>query len=286
MRAQRRHAGYVLVVVLVLLAVAALGAAATVRQSLRQTLAAREYLRNVQLRWGILSVEQSLLPAAEELLAAQEAQRRRPTAARSVRVVLGEIEFDLRLADEQAKVNVDRMSDGLDRADAERRLRELLMGTDSAGSVRLRVADEDAGLARIGSYGQLIERVGGRDLAGRTDGGGREDLFNRVTCWGDGRVNVYRALPSVMRFAVAGALDFGRIQQLLSMREQIPRLGLSKMLDQLGLTDVQRRQAEALLTERSGCYSLLTQARWPGGTRVRLTIAPGAGRGGAHTFEW
>ena len=278
--------GYVLVTVLVLVLIAGLAAAAAVRHSMDESLSAQASLRDVQYRWGALTLERALLPSAGRLIEAYEEELRRPVAARTFHVALGQLEFEVRLEDEQAKVNAGRLlGDVADLPAAERKLRELLSGTDAAGRVRVRGATPDAELPRLGSYAQIVEQCGARELFRQNDVRG-DGLADRLTCWGDGRLNVYRASPASLRWALSPAVDLARVQELAALRDQVPRLGLSQMLDRLELTDAQRHHADGALTERSRCHSVWTVARSRGFARFRLSIADASGSAGTCTWEW
>ena len=100
-----RH-GYVLVTTLVLLMLAATLLVGIGRASVRQAVRARVAQDELQRRWGTASCREAVLPYAEGLLRAEEGRRRGPVPSLRRRVTLGGQAFDLVVADEQAKANV------------------------------------------------------------------------------------------------------------------------------------------------------------------------------------
>src|SRR5687768_11408596 len=108
------------------------------RASLRRAAAAREAAEELQRRWGATSCRLAVMPAIESVLVDQERKLRRPVAAHRARLRLGRQTFDLVLADEQAKANVNVLLDEADRATAETRMREAMTGTGVGHLARLR----------------------------------------------------------------------------------------------------------------------------------------------------
>src|SRR5580698_10084320 len=98
---RNRRRGFVLLMILVLLAVAASVLGGICRLSLGNALAATQDAEELQHRWGVLSCEATLLPHAEFLLQNAEAARHRPVAAIDLQFKLGGQDFSCRIADEQ-----------------------------------------------------------------------------------------------------------------------------------------------------------------------------------------
>jgi type II secretory pathway component PulK len=280
----RHNHGFVLVLVLVLLAIAALAVAATVRQSLAQVQRATDMTREAQRRWGCLSIERTVLAAAEKILLAHESAQRRSTATVIHRLKLGDVEFELQLGDEQAKINVNQLLRSGDLIAAQRRLRELLAGTGLTARVRLRPVigpSKSAGI--VAGYGQVLENISGAELLDQTHG--TPCAAARMTCWGDGRVNVHRADAVTLRSLLETTVGLARLQEILTLRQHVPRPSLAQMLAQLDLNDSQKREAESLLTDRSGCYSVWSVTRAGGQPRYRLAVSSG-GKDNIAVFEW
>src|SRR5205823_4237074 len=128
--------------------------------------------------------------------------------------------------------------------------------------------------------------LGPREILGGSMAGasmpGPADL---ITCWGDGRLSARRANRQVLRAALSPALDIGRIDRLIALSQQSPRLSLGQILDQLDLTREQRARAESILTEGSTCQALWIISTDGQSERYRLAIAP-SGAAGPVVFEW
>jgi hypothetical protein len=201
--------GYVLILTLGLLALAATLLVGVARASLRHAVAAREAVDGLQRRVGVRSCQSVALPHAGDILIRQEQQRKAPVAVLRTSVALGGQRFDVIVADEQAKANVnaliERSPDG-----AASRLRELLEPTGVASAIRLRQPP-------VSSFGGMFDRVSIENLAnGR---GGRPAALDFVTCWGTGAINARRAPESVLRVASNPPLGPNEVAQLLQLRQ-------------------------------------------------------------------
>src|ERR1700704_6139908 len=100
---QRRHGGYVLVVTLGLLVLAASLMVAVSRGALRHQTAARVAADELQHRWGLVSCRPGTLPYADTILPTAESRRKAPLPQFRAQITLGQETFDLTLADELAK---------------------------------------------------------------------------------------------------------------------------------------------------------------------------------------
>ena len=300
----RRQHGYALLLTLVLLMVGAVALASVARQSTREALDAKTRAESLQRRWAVMSCRSTLLPRAQGLLAddhnpSDRASSQRLPAWPEVRVSceLAGIDYDLVLTDEQAKFNPTAMStlmlDGqavvheraltaavnalvvLDsnansRSGLTVRLRPML-GLDSDGQL---VSDAKAGSSGPSTgiytgYGQLFDRVSPGELVGTRS---RPGVGSQVTCWGDGRINMSRASPAVIRRTLAPVLGSEGVAELLAERKQSPGLRPAKWLDAVSdATPTQRALASAMLTESSNAHGLWVIAH--GQTRSRYAFS-------------
>ena len=236
------------------------------RASLRRAAAAREAADDLQRRWGMTSCRIAVMPAIESVLVDQERRTRRPVAVHRARLRLGEQTFDLVLADEQAKANVNVLLDEGDRTGAETRMRESMTGTGIGHLVRLRpdpaiVSTVRAGAGgrgnantapatqpllprRVTGFGQVFDDVPPAQLIGASQW---------VTCWGNGLVNARRAPQAALKLATP--LSGVEIAALLRLREgPTPGGGLLKS------ANIKPRPG-LHLTESSACHSLWIVAR-------------------------
>src|SRR5438132_9549097 len=124
MRRTRQHRGYVLVMTLAALVLAATVTTTLALAAIDHTREARHACDELQRRWGVISCRQAILPNAEHLLAYREAQFHQPTPSLGTSVRLGRFSFALVIADEQAKANVNTViAAAPDRSMAEDRIR-------------------------------------------------------------------------------------------------------------------------------------------------------------------
>jgi hypothetical protein len=207
-----RRRGYVLVVTLAVLVLAAGLMVGLGRAAVRHAVRAGEARDDLQRRWGTASCRQAVLPIAERLLAEEERRRGGPVPALTAAVRLGGQRFDLTLADEQAKADVNALlAAAPDRATAENRVRQALTGYGLADRVRLRpdprppsapppTGDPTAARAAtrpsavpqrvavprpITGLGQVLDAVGPEPWR-KSPAGGGPAAIDLLTCWGGG----------------------------------------------------------------------------------------------------
>lgn len=231
-RSRRRRAnGYVLIVTLGLLATSTALLAAIGREAVDHALRARLAVNDLQRDWAARSCRATLLARCEQVLKQQEVDRQRPFPLYRSTVLLSGRRIELTLADEQAKANVNAMleADGL--ASAEQRLRTALSGNGLVGSLRLRPAvidipgDAEPPPAsqpsairpppvRITGWGQVFDALSPDLLFAPSEG-----PLERLTCFGDGSLNVIRATEPSTRLALFPPLTLTEIGRLLNARD-------------------------------------------------------------------
>jgi hypothetical protein len=223
MNTTTRHRGYVLVLTLALLVLAASVMVSIGRATLRHGAVAREAQESLQLRWGAASCRGALLPYVEQVLVRAEAERKAALPTLRASIELGGRRFDLVLSDESAKANVNAELDGASVPTAENRLRQALSGTGLMGAVKLRpVAFEtarsapaathpttQATTAPVGqtvlSFAQVFDPATPQTLlAARA---GAIAPIELLTCWGNSALNVQRASPAAMKLALCPPLS-------------------------------------------------------------------------------
>lgn len=210
MRDAREHRGYVLVMTLAALVLAATVMTTLALAAIDHTREARRACDELQRRWGVSSCRQAILPNAEHILAYHEAQFHQPTPSLRTSVRLGRFNFALVIADEQAKANVNAVITAApDRTIAEDRIRRALASNGISTSVRLRPAIAAvATTQRISGMGQVIDASNPARLV---------QFPELLTCWGDGRINLSRANAPAMALAAPTLLQTD-IQRLLKVR--------------------------------------------------------------------
>jgi len=235
------------------------------RATLRRAGAAREAADDLQRRWGATSCRLAVMPAIESVLVDQQRKLNGPVAVHRARLRLGEQTFDLVLADEQAKANLNVLLDEGDLRTIETRMRETLTGTGIGQRVRLRPGPTIVSTVhaaggegrntstapttrpllpqRVTGFGQIFDDVPPSQLI---------DASDWVTCWGNGLVNARRAPPAALKLATS--LSGVEIAALLRLREGPTPGGLLKSANI-------RPRPGLHLAEGSACHSLWIVAR-------------------------
>jgi hypothetical protein len=265
MAGRNRQPGYVLVMVLIVLAMAgSVLAAATCRTS-RRVLDAGESERRLQRKWLAVSAQTVILDRAEEVLAGKADAAGRvsyepPAVTRHIAITAGGMDFTLVLSDEQAKANVNMMAKRrAETGNLDEAMRVLQASNRTFLPVRLRPSPTrkvrattvpilyetfDQCLTVEGPW-QLVSTEAARGVASQ-----------EITCWGGGKINFRRASMAALREVCVGCLDDIQLDTLIRLRNQEPRTKLSEALALLKLTDQTRDEALALLTDESHCHSL------------------------------
>lgn len=283
MRSTRRRGGYVLLAVLAVLVLMVTILATLSKLSLRRALAAADAQVHLQQRVGADSIEKVLLPRAAKLFddLEQQAEEIRKTTGtappipRQIRsaVTFGGVTFDVVIADEDAKLNVNQVYHMTGPARTESTLRDVT-GPLSARSVRLLPAtrpltelllesatdsEEDAEIPRaFRSWGEVF------DLTRLADGWGSDaalpTVTAEITCWGGGGLNIRRASDTSIRSAAACVLSDAGADRLLSRYRESPTMSLGILVQQEAKTESERLRLRRMLAETSTHFSLWIDA--------------------------
>ncbi len=259
--AQPTRRGFVLLMTLLLIGVAAVALAGVSRASLARQLDALHAQRDLQRRWGTLTCQWAVLPRITDTLSAVEKESLMPVTEWLGSLPLTGQRFDLVLADEQAKLDVAALAQRVGVSRAERRVHGLLREAGCDVSVRLRpVASQQDRLAPIGSLAQVLPAASPRSLF-EPHRGPAVAPTRYITCWGGGKVNYQRAPGPVLHACLEGALTRLEIGELISLRDEIPDLDLPKLTANLDFSKDKKTAMAQLLTDRSSFYSLRVSVR-------------------------
>ena len=188
--------GYILLTTLGVLVLSSTLLVTLARTSIRRTLEARQMQDDLQRRWGQISCQRALLPHAEMILSNQERLHQQAFASYRASAKLGSQVFDLLLADEQAKTNVNAMLDLTGKTQAESHLRTTF--SNFAVQIRLHTSPPPTTgpatrpiLPRyLSSFGQIFDSTPPQNLLlGRF---GRPAPADLLTLWTDGQLNIRR----------------------------------------------------------------------------------------------
>ena len=225
----RRHPrGYVLIVTLGLLVLAATLLVGIGRASVAHALAARTEQVELQRRWGVVSCRNAVLANANDILAIQERLRNRPIPVLRETVVLGGQRYTLIVSDEQAKANVNALLERSDKSGAEGRTREAVSGSGLGNSIMLRPEPlplhEGQATSRpseyagpppwVTSFGQVFNNLSPERLIAGSGAKPAEQL----TCWGNGAINVMRVSEAALKLAATPAMTNIEAGRLIDAR--------------------------------------------------------------------
>lgn len=254
--------GFVLVMVLVLLTVAAISLSGLARRSLQLAADAADAQAEFKRKWQTASLQQALLANVEPLLASQI----QPTFDNQVawpqpstvegRASAGELQFQFLLADEDAKVNVNQIL--RQKPDAYQSTVMTLTQSTSAGrllpSVPPTHSRQGQKTALLQSWGQVFQP--GQPNAGESSGRQVRDATGQLTCWGGGRLNVTRASDTAIQTLCGLVLRDQVVGQLLKERRAAGLANLDDLIGRLELKAGERFHLQRLLTDSSNCFSL------------------------------
>jgi len=224
----RRSRGYVLVVTLGLLVLAATLLIGIGRASVSHALTAHREQAELQRRWGVVSCRNALLPAASDIIAIQERKQSRPIPVLRAGVALGGCRYTLILSDEQAKANVNALLERTDKPGTEARIRDALTGSGMGNSILLRAEPIQIAPTQstsrpaqvlgpppwITGFGQVFNDVPPQRLLA---GAGAAPV-EQLTCWGNGAINIMRISDRSLRLATAPLLSSIETSRLIDAR--------------------------------------------------------------------
>lgn len=292
---QRCRNGFALLMTLVLVMLAGVSLAAVARHSMAGAVQARADLEALQYRWAVESCRATLLGRSEHMLQQAEFDNAPPPEPGSTAIEFGKpiaklrVEFELAdqpyeliVTDEQAKLNVNALLEQGDRHQAAKHIRKLVRNdhnvTNGGGGVDLHVLFEDVygddttALNDIGGYGQLFDTPTPSSLIDRGDEGA--GLADRMTCWGDGLINLHRAPVEVLVAGFEDEVSIDIITQLIAQRDRYPYAPVMQIVEGIETIDDKARAALlSRLTDRSLCHGLWVIGR--GEYRIRYSLVVG-----------
>lgn len=293
---RRRAGGYVLLVVIAVsvLVITALGTLA--KQSLRRGLEAADAERSLQKRWGALTLQRELLAGAPIVFEQQEELAEKltpgvppPNAIRSA-LMLGGVTFDLLLADEDAKLNLNALYHHVGPLRTRQAISQVV-GVAGTRSLRLIPAsdpmlvprqmtqaesestgDEDVPiLDAFRSWGEVfdlgaLETQSGGDVA-------LPNLTTDITCWGNGQLNIRRASDQAILAVAGSVVQDGGAQRLLQRYRSSKSPSLAVLLQTEISGGRNRDRMSSLLSETSTNFSIWIDASSKGdGSQRYLTV--------------
>lgn len=302
----RPDRGFILLMVLLIIPVIAVATASVARMSLVAATDAISAQNRLQRKWGQLSCTEVFLPRADQVLADEERYKGevndlfQPEAFASTagletetsnesmnnnqslavptehnRIVSKSIElggqsFELKISDEQSKVNINLLREEVSELELLSALDQLQALTRDEVKIDLRPyarTDSDGSKSRsFAGLGQIYRATKPLlPVVPNTLEPEQPQMSDLTTCWGSGQLNIQHADHEIVRLVARIALKESEVDRLLvalsedSEAEEPPEQSardLVRALDSLGLTEKRRAQVENLLIDRSACYSL------------------------------
>lgn len=286
--------GFVLVMVLILLTVAAISLSGLARRSMRIAAESADAQADFERKWQTATLQRALLSDVDLVLRTAEVLPDddgsgwpNPAVAEGVATV-GEYRYEFLLADEDAKINLNTVLRRVPNAFAEV-VRGMNQSTVDGGVMPLPTSllpRSDRGQLALESWGQVFvaRRSGSQGTTGRQI----KEATRQLTCWGSGRLNVKRASDRAIRTLCGLSMSGNVIDKLLQERAEGESESLDALISRLELRAEERFVFQRLLTDRSNCFTLwLTisnrQREW-----MRLAVSRSA-RGklsSLQSFTW
>lgn len=256
-----RRSGIVLVFVLVILLIAGLSLVGFARKSLELARRAAEAQEDLQRRWGTRSCQRFGLANAEQILEGQpEGRTVAPwplPAWLQTPLTLGGIEFELRVSDEEAKLNLNALA--LRTREPQSLLTEIVQQQATASGLvtRVRIPSLDPQgppRALFQTWEQLFDLPLEREpalLAARLQAATTE-----ITCWGSGQLNLRRAADPSVRRHCEGLVAEQVLAKVLAARRTHREPELESLLRELALKPSDVSLLTRLLTSQSRCHAI------------------------------
>jgi hypothetical protein len=273
-RPRGKPRGYVLVMTLLVLVVAAVALSSVMAESHQRAMAARTAQNELQRRWAALSCEQALLPRTAEILS----NNGKPRARLVETLELGGQKLTLVLGDEQAKANVNLLAQFMEATAFRQTLNQLAgpgVAIDLAPTVTRTKdkAGKETATASFASYGQVFGETQPGKLAGSVGG--------RLTCWGDTKLNTKAASPLAVRAVAATVLDNPELVRFDQAQQKSPESAWQDLFRAANILPDKVKTMEGRVTDTSACTSLWVVPEDK--QHFRFAVSSG---GEMNVFEW
>jgi len=286
-----RQNGFVLLMTLGLIGLAAIALAGFARHSLKLAVEAQDAQERAQRRWGEVSCRRMLLNRSEEIFQLQSppASTSKPLNLVPSRLAasfsLGGLQFDIVLADENAKVNINTLL--RERPEKAPSLIHQLTGDQLAGALQVRPGVESSKISsqnRMESWGQVFDFANLQLLSSVPDR--LAAATTELTCWGGGRLNLRRASDISLRAVGGLVLNGEELGGLLKARQDWPDTPLADLLRQLSLRAGKLAELQRLVSDQSDCQSLWIHVQMPRRRCSTLLVADGGSGTAIRIFTW
>jgi cell division protein FtsL len=271
------RSGYVLLLVIVTIVIAATALVQLANRSLVEHGESLRANQELQTKWGRLSCEQAILPSAEAIFEVLDRSRDTTDRKKVVPIwrlrqstILGKQRFDLLLADESAKASVAGIYRASNREARLTALRDLVpprlqialrvnIGSNPSVSARESPASDKNTNIPLGTVVNLavLDQAGGRRQI--------VEFLEKLTVWGDGPLNLHRAPDDCILAVCQAVVPKERARRLIKTYRDSGPVEVEVLLQRVVKNESERLQLRRLLTDASFSYSLWTETVSPQG---------------------
>jgi hypothetical protein len=293
------RSGFLLVMVLFCLLIAGLTLVSLSQRSIVLTTEAAIRTDCLQNKWAVQSLQQTFLPRVGDLFKARDEHLADSEAALpysstiSVGVEMSGRTVQLVLADEGARLNLNLIHT-LGPTKTNRLLRRVC-GNRLQAAIRLRPLvmkkttqqeqeQEQEIIPQVfGSWAQVFDLSAIPPVEGALP-----VLFDNITCWGPGRLNVMRAdRETAIQFCSELTSSSSSARRILEAWWEDPRLSLPRVIESKGgLSAEEVEQLQQLLVDRSSSYSTTVLCRSPHSTTTRFAVIETDDEGTLRSVEF
>lgn len=276
----RSQHGYVLVMALLLIAFAGSVLAVMARRGIFEASDITDTQQQLKHRWAAYSLEKSILPQAKQIMEKiyekDPPEDQQPMATSNLEIQLGSTTYQLTLADEQAKANVNLILNIKgNTTDTAQAIRNLMTEINISNIPKIALKpykwDKNPDIAQVHTFDQVFTNIVPDTFFSNDPD--KTEAIDVLTCWGSGQLNFHTASPEVLKIICHPLLGRGQIEKIITQRKSNPEIKLNKALTDAGVSKKQIPKILKRLTEDSTCYSLRIQ--WQNERKVtyRLSIA-------------
>ena len=278
-----RRNGYVLLVVLSALVLVITVLSSLAQISLRRSVAAVDAQRDLQMRWGELTLRRAILKRAGGIFDLRYEKHQQESAGTPppppfvrTAITFGGATYDVLLGDEDAKLNLNTIFHQSGASGARSAAAELVDGAVS-GAIRMLPAadpvplekqlsfeeseDDDAEpsvLNAFESWGQVFDIGQLKSISG--SGAVLPNVTTGITCWGNGQLNFQRAADAPILALAKTIVQDREAENMLQRYRENPTMTLQTAL-QLEVSEPQQREMLArLFSESSTNFSVWIHA--------------------------
>lgn len=263
MKHRSRHRGFVLLITLVMLAMLLIVAAQFARHNASRALEADQIRRNLAMRWGSLSLADSLKDQVAETLETSN------TARQAFKLAGADRHWHIRIDNETAKLNLNHwLWRDAAKSNTSRHAVNAYLHQKASGQTliqaRPHVLDERLQrllkLPPVSSWEQILSEDTEASSSG-FQGFRGQNLSQITTLWGEGKLHWRVADADAVEMLCRDIVDHETLQQLMATRQADETLSLSQAMKLLRVPTLHQQAIKQRLTDKAEHYSINIQTR-------------------------